>query len=136
MLARLRTVVKEADSEVVEEVDEGKCDSMEVRFEKRKQLRVAFVRHVGPYQECDVAWEKLTKFVTGHPSFAPDARAIGIGYDNPEVSPSDKLRYDACLPVDDLAGKQHQTLNGPQEPFNNAISLSVLCGDQAVRPPA
>jgi predicted 3-demethylubiquinone-9 3-methyltransferase (glyoxalase superfamily) len=31
-----------------------------------------------------------------------------------------------------LAGKQHQALNGgPHEPFNNAISLSALCGDQA-----
>jgi predicted 3-demethylubiquinone-9 3-methyltransferase (glyoxalase superfamily) len=31
-----------------------------------------------------------------------------------------------------LAGKQHQALNGgPHHPFNDAISLSVLCGDQA-----
>lgn len=31
-----------------------------------------------------------------------------------------------------LAGKQYQALNGgPHEPFNNAISLSALCGDQA-----
>ena len=31
-----------------------------------------------------------------------------------------------------LAGKQHQILSGgPHEPFNNAISLSALCGDQA-----
>ena len=31
-----------------------------------------------------------------------------------------------------LAGKPHQALNGgPHDPFNDAISLSVLCGDQA-----
>jgi predicted 3-demethylubiquinone-9 3-methyltransferase (glyoxalase superfamily) len=31
-----------------------------------------------------------------------------------------------------LAGKQHQALNGgPHEQFNNAISLSLLCKDQA-----
>ena len=74
---------------------------MEVRFEKRTPMRVAFVRHVGPYQECDVAWGKLTKFATGHPSFSPNALAIGIGHDNPNATPAEKLRYDACLPVDD-----------------------------------
>jgi predicted 3-demethylubiquinone-9 3-methyltransferase (glyoxalase superfamily) len=31
-----------------------------------------------------------------------------------------------------LAGKKHQALNGgPHEPFNDAISFSVLCKDQA-----
>ena len=31
-----------------------------------------------------------------------------------------------------LAGKQYQALNGgPHDPFNDAISLSILCGDQA-----
>ena len=31
-----------------------------------------------------------------------------------------------------LAGKRHQVLNGgPHDPFNDAISLSVLCKDQA-----
>lgn len=75
---------------------------MEVRIEERTPVRVAFVRHVGPYQDCNVAWEKLTKFVAGHPSFfSPDALAIGIGHDNPNVTPAEKLRYDACLPVDD-----------------------------------
>ena len=74
---------------------------MEVRIEECKPLRVAFVRHVGPYQECGVAWEMLCKFAVGQGLFSPGALRIGIGHDNPEVTPADKLRYDACLTVDD-----------------------------------
>ena len=74
---------------------------MEMRFEQRKPVRVAFVRHVGPYQECGAAWEKLRKFAVQQGWSASDVLRIGIGHDNPEVTPADKLRYDACLTVDD-----------------------------------
>jgi AraC family transcriptional regulator len=74
---------------------------VEVRFEKRKPLRVAYVRHVGPYQECGVAWETLTAFATQHEMFSPETLRIGIGHDNPEVTPPGKLRYDACLTVNE-----------------------------------
>lgn len=74
---------------------------MDLRFEKRKPLRVAFVRHVGPYQECGAAWEKLLTFATEHDLFTPETLRIGIGHDNPDVTPPAKLRYDACLTVSD-----------------------------------
>ncbi len=74
---------------------------MEVSLEQRKPVRVAFVRHVGPYQECDTAWAKLSKFATEQGWSPSNILRIGIGHDNPEVTPADKLRYDACLTVDD-----------------------------------
>jgi AraC family transcriptional regulator len=74
---------------------------MEVRFEKREPLRVAFVRHVGPYQDCGVAWGTLSAFAAQHGLSFPAAFRIGIGHDNPDVTPSGKLRYDACLTVND-----------------------------------
>ena len=74
---------------------------MEVRFEKRKPLRVAFVRHVGPYQECGSAWEKLCKFAAEHGLLSPETLRIGIGHDSPDITPPEELRYDACLTVDD-----------------------------------
>lgn len=74
---------------------------MEVRLETRKPVRVAFVRHVGPYRECGVAWAKLCRFAAEQGWFSPGILRIGISHDDPEVTPSDKLRYDACLTVDD-----------------------------------
>ena len=74
---------------------------MEIRFETRKPLRVAFVRHVGPYQECGIAWEKLTSFAARQGLLTPEALRIGIGHDSPDVTPAAELRYDACLTVHD-----------------------------------
>jgi AraC family transcriptional regulator len=74
---------------------------MEVRFQNCRPLRVAYVRHVGPYQECGKAWQTLCALAGQHGLFTPDALRIGVGYDNPEVTPADRLRYDACLTVND-----------------------------------
>jgi predicted 3-demethylubiquinone-9 3-methyltransferase (glyoxalase superfamily) len=47
--------------------------------------------------------------------------------DTPWAKTGDPLLVDFTL-----AGKKHQALNGgPHDPFNDAISLSVLCKDQA-----
>jgi len=72
---------------------------VEVRTENCEPRRVAFVRHVGPYENCDVAWKKLNKFAEQHALISPETLAIGIGHDNPNVTPADKLRYDACITV-------------------------------------
>jgi DNA gyrase inhibitor GyrI len=76
-------------------------NAMEVRLEKRNPLRVAFVRHVGPYQECGPAWEKLLKFATEHGLVSSKTLRIGVCYDSPDVTPPEELRYDACLTVND-----------------------------------
>ena len=74
---------------------------MEVRFEKHKPMRVAYVRHVGPYQECGVAWEKLGKFAARQGWSSSHVLRIGIGHGSPDITPPEELRYDACLTVDD-----------------------------------
>lgn len=76
-------------------------ETVEVRFENRKPVRVAFVRRVGPYRECGAAWEKLCKFAAQQGWFSPDILRIGISHDEPEVTEPTKLRYDACLTVND-----------------------------------
>jgi AraC family transcriptional regulator len=76
-------------------------ETVEVRLENCKPMRVAFIRHVGPYRECGAAWEKLCKFAAERGWFSPNIRRIGIGHDFPDVTEPDKIRYDACLTVDD-----------------------------------
>jgi AraC family transcriptional regulator len=72
---------------------------MNVRFQHCEPQRVVYVRHVGPYQECGKAWQTLMALAGQHGLLAPGALSIGIGHDNPDVTPPDKLRYDACLTV-------------------------------------
>ncbi|MEN6426382.1 MAG: AraC family transcriptional regulator, partial [Phycisphaerales bacterium] len=74
---------------------------MEVRIEHLEPLRVAFVRHVGPYDQVGTAWERLCTQLGKDGLLGPKARFIGISYDDPDVTPSERIRYDACITVDD-----------------------------------
>ena len=74
---------------------------MEVKIEIRKPVRVAFMRHVGPYSEVGQTWDKLLPALGKEGFLGGDAQFIGICHDDPEVTPPDKIRYDACVTVDD-----------------------------------
>jgi AraC family transcriptional regulator len=73
---------------------------MEVRIEHVEPTRVAFVRHVGRYDQVGTAWERLCTQLGKDGLLGPGTRFIGICYDDPEVTPPEKIRYDACVTVD------------------------------------
>ena len=74
---------------------------MEVSIVKQAQIRVAFVRHTGPYNECGTAWEKLCTHLGAQGRLGDNPSFIGLSYDDPEITPPAKLRYDACIEVDE-----------------------------------
>ena len=74
---------------------------MEMRIETREPCRVAFVRHTGPYVECGKAWGALCGWAGPKGLLGPGTPFVGLSYDDPEVTPPEKLRYDACIPVGD-----------------------------------
>lgn len=76
-------------------------DSMDAHIEHFAPLRVAFVRHVGPYAECGAAWEKLCSQPALQSVMNEETIALGICYDDPDVTEGDKIRYDACVTVGD-----------------------------------
>jgi DNA gyrase inhibitor GyrI len=43
-----------------------------------------------------------------------DSRFIGIYHDDPPVAASEKIRYDACMTVDEAFQAQGLTLRGPR----------------------
>jgi AraC family transcriptional regulator len=61
--------------------------------------KVAYVRHVGPYAGCHAAWETLCGWAGPKGLLGPQTRVIGVCHDDPEVTPPEKIRYDACLAV-------------------------------------
>ena len=73
---------------------------MEVRIESVEPMRVAFVRHVGPYGQVGVAWERLCMELGKEGLLGPTTRFIGLSHDDPDVTTPEKLRYDACVTVD------------------------------------
>jgi AraC family transcriptional regulator len=74
---------------------------MEVRTESVPVMRVAFMRHTGPYKEVGETWAKLMAWAGAHGLVGKDTKILGITHDDPEVTPPDKVRYDACVVVDD-----------------------------------
>ncbi len=63
-------------------------------------LRVASVRHVGPYPELAPAFEKVCAWAGQNSLFGPNTRVIGIFHDDPQSTPSAELRSDAAITVE------------------------------------
>ncbi len=76
-------------------------ESMQLEIRELARTRVAFLRHVGPYDQVGKTWEALCDWAGRECLFGPDVRHFGASYDDPEVTPADKLRYDACITVDE-----------------------------------
>ncbi len=72
---------------------------MDVNIKQLNPLRVAFVRHVGPYAQCAAAWEKLCAWAGPRGLLGPTTICLGVCYDDPDVTPPDRIRYDACITV-------------------------------------
>lgn len=73
--------------------------AMEVSIKKLEPMRVAFVRHQGPYEACGQAWGRLYAWAGPRGLLGPHTVMVGLSYDDPEVTPGDKVRYDACITV-------------------------------------
>lgn len=72
---------------------------MDVKIEKIASMKVAAVRHVGPYTDCGSAWEKLGAWATPKGLIGPDTIMLGVCYDDPKTTPPEKIRYDACMSI-------------------------------------
>lgn len=68
-----------------------------VRIADRPPLRVAFVRHIGPYDACGTAYETLMRWAAKHGVATRAPTILGVPYDDPAITPPDRLRYDACV---------------------------------------
>jgi AraC family transcriptional regulator len=74
--------------------------AMQVAIQNRKPIRVVCMRHTGPYDEVHVTWAKLRAWAEPRHLLGPAAQFVGISHDDPASTPSDEIRYDACLVTD------------------------------------
>jgi AraC family transcriptional regulator len=96
-------------------VTEG-VTKVNVEVIQREEKRVAFVRHVGAYNLCGQAWEKLMSWASPKGLCNKDSEGLGVCYDDPDVTEPDRIRYDACLVIDDSVVEEEgigiQTIQG------------------------
>jgi AraC family transcriptional regulator len=62
-------------------------------------MRVVGIRHIGPYHEIGVAFDKLVSWAGPAGVFGPTTKVIGVYHDNPDEVPAEQLRSDACVTV-------------------------------------
>jgi AraC family transcriptional regulator len=111
-------------------------ESMDVSIKTIPPMRIAFVRHVGPYHEVGEAWERLCDWAGPKGLLGPNSQFFGACYDDPEVTDPAKIRYDACITVDEsvtaegdigvqtLGGGRYATVlhEGPYEKFGETYA--------------
>jgi AraC family transcriptional regulator len=71
----------------------------EVRFETVPPRRVAFIRHVGPYGTVGPTFQRLMAWAGQRGLLGPQTLIVAIPYDDPGVTPADKVRADCCITV-------------------------------------
>ncbi len=94
---------------------------MKVITKKIKPMRVAYLRHVGPYEDTKQTWFDLMARLSADKQIRKRSVFIGMGHDNPSVTPAAELRYDACITVDE-----------EYEPKKPVELQTIVGGDYAV----
>lgn len=80
---------------------------MKVDVKTLPTYHVAFVRHISGYSKgqfslaINQAFQQVCGWAAARDLTGPQTRVIGIPYDNPDVTPNDRCRYDACVTVPD-----------------------------------
>ena len=95
---------------------------MNFDIETLPSVRIAYVRQVGPYgSDNNQGMQRLKEWAKEENLLTESAVLFGISQDNPETTPPEQCRYDACIVIP----RDYQ--------MNNIISESELpCGDYAI----
>jgi len=102
-LVSFRRQMEEAGAEFVNPLGKGTIRTeMEIEVDVREfpPMHVAYVRHVGPYQEIGNAFKRLMRWAGPRRRlWTPETKILGVYHDNPDLTPVDKLRAEACIIV-------------------------------------
>jgi AraC family transcriptional regulator len=74
-------------------------DLKDVEVKELAPMRIVFLRHVGPYGEVGATWGRLMAWAGMRGLLGLGMMMIGIVHDDPDVTPPDKVRYDAAVTV-------------------------------------
>lgn len=61
------------------------------------EVKVIYIQSIGDYNNVGPAWGRLCEFAGRKGLFGPQTKMFGLSHDDPEITETDKLRYDACI---------------------------------------
>lgn len=72
-----------------------------VRIQRLERMTVAFIRQWGAYTEVDTGvFDTLLAWAIATDRYSGENLLLGIGHDDPQITPTAMVRFDACLQVD------------------------------------
>jgi AraC family transcriptional regulator len=74
-------------------------EPLPVEVKELPAIRIVFLRHVGPYSQVGATWGRLMSWAGMRGLLGAHTRTIGLVHDDPDVTPADKVRYDAAVVV-------------------------------------
>lgn len=76
--------------------------TMHIELKTFPAMRLAYLRNTGPYGPAVAQlWQRFAAWCGQQGYMNPRRKMYGISQDNPEITPPEKCRYDACIEVDD-----------------------------------
>jgi AraC family transcriptional regulator len=92
---------------VGQSASDSKKRQMPMRIEVKElpDMHIAYIRHLQGYRKgapdsrISQAFERICKWAEAKNLFGPNTLVIGIPHDNPEITPDDRSRYDACVTI-------------------------------------
>ena len=74
---------------------------MDVEIRERPQMRIAGIRHIGPYHEIGRSFQRLGGILKGPPPAG--SQMIAVFHDDPATTAPDRLRSEAAMTLPDNA---------------------------------
>ena len=101
-LARFRAKLEERGAEFANPANLSSIRTdMVFRVDVRElpELYVAYARHVGRYSDIGTTFGRLMRWAGPRRLLTRETKVLAIYYDNPDITPVDRLRADACITV-------------------------------------
>ena len=74
-------------------------EPLPVEVKELPAIKIVFLRHTGPYAQVGATWGRLMSWAGMRGLLGAHSRTIGLVHDDPDVTPADKVRYDAAVVV-------------------------------------
>jgi AraC family transcriptional regulator len=74
--------------------------SLEPEIRQIDEMKVIYIQAIGDYNNVGTAWGRLCEFAGRKGLLGPDTQMFGLSHDDPDITETSKLRYDACLALD------------------------------------
>jgi len=98
---------------------------MKPEIREMKDLRVVYVRRTGNYNTAaGEAWKAICAYAGPKRLFGRNTKCLGIGHDDPAITPEDKLRYDACITVGPDVKGEGESACRPSRPESTRCSCT------------